>query len=170
MFLVAITLTKGPPGAKLEKRLKLSLKQVKVTKKVYRHALAIRAKKKYFKRWKIVGKIPRQISRNVYYYIKKEGGFVNGAMISTKFYPLLIPAGGLEISLLTKFLWYKQATFEKMKMLVQTLYNYNFVRNSYWRHKSRRRWNENCSEWVATFSWWPTTCKLSQFGEQWRSL
>ena len=48
-------------------------------------------------------------------------------MIYIKFPPSPIPAGGLEIPLLLKFSCYKQATFEKMKTFVQTLYNYNFV-------------------------------------------
>ena len=54
-------------------------------------------------------------------------GFVNEAVISTKFRPSLISAGGLGIPLLLKSWCYKQATFEKMKTLVQTLYDYNFV-------------------------------------------
>ena len=48
-------------------------------------------------------------------------------MIYIKFPPSPIPAGALEIPLLLKFSCYKQATFEKMKTFVQTLYNYNFV-------------------------------------------
>ena len=69
----------------------------------------------------------RQISRHVYYFIKIEGGFVNGTVISTKFHLSPIPAGGLEILFLLKSSCYKQATIEKMKTFVQTLYDYNFV-------------------------------------------
>ena len=57
-FLVAITSTKRPPGARFEmkKRLKLSLKGVKRSfKKVDSYACAIRAKEEYFKRWRTVG-------------------------------------------------------------------------------------------------------------------
>ena len=59
---------------------------------------------------------------------KTEGDFASGAVISTK--PRLSPisAGGLEISLLLKFLCNKQVTLEKMKTFIQTLCDYNFVR------------------------------------------
>ena len=61
-----------------------------------------------------MGHIPREIYRHVYYFIKTEGGFVNGSVISTKYCPSLIPSGGLEI-LLFKFSYPEQKTFEKME-------------------------------------------------------
>ena len=56
------------------------------------------AKEGYFKRWKTVGHIPREISRHVYYFIKTKGGFVNETMTSRKFHPSLISPGGLRNS------------------------------------------------------------------------
>ena len=71
LLLVAITSTKGTLGARLEmeKRLKFSLKRVKVQKKkkVDLYACVICATEEYFKRWKTVEHIPREISRHVYY-------------------------------------------------------------------------------------------------------
>ena len=56
--------------------------------------------------------IPREISRHVYYFIKAEGGFANGSVISTKYRPLPTPSGRLEIPLLLIFSCPKQKVFE----------------------------------------------------------
>ena len=64
-----------------------------------------------------VGHILREIFRHIFYFIKTEGDFVNGTVISTKFRPSPTPAGGLEIPFLLKFSCNKQAA----------LYDYNFV-------------------------------------------
>ena len=72
--------------------------------------------------------IPREISRHVYFFIKTEGDFVNGSVISTKYRPSPVSSGGLEIPLLLKFLRPKQKTFEKMKNFVDSLYDYDCSR------------------------------------------
>ena len=74
----------------MEKRLKLSLKRIKVSKKVDSYACAIRVKEEYFKRWKTVGHIPREISRHIHYFTKTERNFIK----STKFRSSQMPAGG----------------------------------------------------------------------------
>ena len=94
--------------------------------KINPYACAIRAKEEYFKGWKTVGYILREILRHVYFFIKSEGGSVNGTVISTKYRTSPIPAGGLEIPLLLTFSCSKAINFGKMKTFVQTLYNYNF--------------------------------------------
>ena len=58
-----------------------------------------------------MGHIPREISCHVYHFIKTEGGFVNGSVISTKYSPSLISYSGLEILLLFKFSCPEQKTF-----------------------------------------------------------
>ena len=120
---MVITYSKRLLGAMLKKemRLKLSSKLTKV------FACAIRAKEEYFKGWKTVGHIPREISRHVYFFIKSEGGSVNGTVISTKYRTSPIPAGGLENPLLLTSSSSKAINFEKMKTFVQTLYDYNFT-------------------------------------------
>ena len=112
---------------KKEMRLKLSSKLTKVKKKIDPYACAIRAKEEYFKGWKTVGHIPREISRHVYFFIKSEGGSVNGTVISTKYRTSPIPAGGLDIPLLLTFSCSRAINFEKMKTFVQTLYDYKFT-------------------------------------------
>ena len=72
---------------------KVELETSQSSKKVDPYACAIRANEEYFKGWKIVGHIPRQMSRHVYYFIKTKNGFVIGTVISTKFRPSPIPAG-----------------------------------------------------------------------------
>ena len=61
------------------------------------------------------------------FFIKSEGGSVNGTVISTKYRTSPIPAGGLEIPLLLTFSCSKAINFEKMKTFVQTLYDYKFT-------------------------------------------
>ena len=74
----------------------------------------------------MAGHILRKISPHVYYFINREDGFVNGSVISTKYRPLLITSGGLEIPLLLKFLCPEQKTFEKMNNFVDCLYDYDY--------------------------------------------
>ena len=128
---MVITYSKRLLGAMLKKemRLKLSSKLAKVQKKIDPYACAIRAKEEYFKGWKTVDHIPREISRHAYFFIKSEGGSVNGTVISTKYRTSPIPAGGLEIPLLLTFSSSKAINFEKMKTFVKTYKFLKFVKN-----------------------------------------
>ena len=47
------------------------------------HVQSVR-KNQFFNSWKTVGHIPREISRHVCYFIKTEGGSVDGSVLSTK--------------------------------------------------------------------------------------
>ena len=90
-------------NAKEGDEVKVELETNKSSNKIDPYACAIRAKEEYFKGWKTVGRIPREISRHVYFFIKSEGGSVNGTLISTKYRTSPIPAGGLDIPLLLTF-------------------------------------------------------------------
>ena len=114
-------------NAKEGDEVKVDLETNKSSKKIDPYACAVRAKEEYFKGWKTVGHIPREISRHVYFFIKSEGGSVSGTVISTKYRTSPIPAGGLEIPLLLTFSCSKAISFEKMKTFVQTLYDYKFT-------------------------------------------
>ena len=114
-------------NAKEGDEVKVELETNKSSKKIDPYACAIRVKEEYFKGWKTFGHIPREISRHVYFFIKSEGGSVNGTVISTKYRTSPIPAGGLEIPLLLTFSWSKAINFEKIKTFVQTLYDYKFT-------------------------------------------
>ena len=113
-------------NAKEGDEVKVELETNKSSNKIDPYACAIRAKEEYFKGWKTVGHIPREISRHVYFFIKSEGGSVNGTVISTKYRTSPIPTGGLEIPLLFTCSCSKAINFGKMKTFVQTLYDYNF--------------------------------------------
>ena len=73
--------------ARDREEVKVGLETSQSSKKVDPNACAMRAKEKYFNGQKTVGNIPIEISRHVYYFIKTDGDFVNGKVISTKFRP-----------------------------------------------------------------------------------
>ena len=72
---------------------RVDLETNKLSKKVDPYAYAIHAKNQFFNSWKTMGHIPREISCHFCYFIKTEGGFVNGSVISTKYHP----SSGLKI-------------------------------------------------------------------------
>ena len=113
-------------NAKEGDEVKVELETNKSSNKTDPYACAIRAKEEYFKGWKTVGHIPREISRHVYFFIKSEGGSVNGIVISTKYRTSPIPSGGLKIPLLLTFSCSKAINFGKMQTFVKTLHDYNF--------------------------------------------
>ena len=114
-------------NAKEGDEVKVELETNKSSKKIDPYACAIRAEEEYFKGWKTVGHIPREISRHVYFFYKIRGRFCQWDIISTKYRTSPIPAGGLEIPLLLTFSCSKAINFEKMKTFVQTLYDYKFT-------------------------------------------
>ena len=77
----------------------------------------------------VVGHIPREISRHVYFFIRSENGVVKGHALSTTYRPSTIPPGGLEIPLLPTFSCSRFVTFQKMKEFVTT-YNYEYSGNT----------------------------------------
>ena len=79
----------------------------------------------YFVGWKTVGHIPREISRYVYFFIKK-GGVVTGKLNSLTYKPSPIPSGGLEVPLLLRFRCDVKWTIETMKKFVEQYYNFDF--------------------------------------------
>ena len=52
------------------------------------YSCAIKAKHEHFTGWKTVGYFPREISLNVYFFIKQEGGRVYGKLKSLNTNPL----------------------------------------------------------------------------------
>ena len=96
------------------------------TNKFSKNACAIHAKNQFFNSWKTVRHIPRKICQHAYCPIKTEGDFMNRSIISTKYCPSPITSGGLEMSLLVKFLSPEQKTFQKMKKIVDCLYDYDW--------------------------------------------
>ena len=89
---------------------KVDLENNKLSKNVDPYACGICAKNQFHNSWKTVEHIPIESSRHVCYFIKTEGGFANGSVISTKHRPSPIPSDGMEIPLL-KFSSLEQKAF-----------------------------------------------------------
>ena len=113
--------------AKVGDEIKVEVETNKDSIKIDPYACAIRVKSKYFDVMHTVGHIPREISRHVYFFIKKEGGLITRSVLSVKYRPSPIPSGGLEIPLLLKFCCSKFIVFKKMKQFVKELYDYEFA-------------------------------------------
>ena len=78
-------------------------KQIKIQSKLIIYASAIRVKSKYFDVTKTVGHILREISRHVYFFIKKEEGWITVKVFSVRYRPSPVLSEGLKISLILKF-------------------------------------------------------------------
>ena len=72
-----------------------------------------------------MGHIPREVSRHCYYFIKDEGGCIDGSVLSTNYRHSPIPSGGLEIPLILTFRSVRFVTHERMKEFMTKLYNYD---------------------------------------------
>ena len=72
--------------------------------------------------------IPREISRHCFFYIK-EGGTIDGQVVSTDYKVSHIPSGGLEIPLLLTLFTVERERIHKMttKNFVSDLYDYNYT-------------------------------------------
>ena len=125
---MVITYSKRLLGAMLKKemRLKLSSKPTKVQIKLT-HVFVPFVRKRSTSNDGNQLATSREKFRGMFiFFIKSEGGSVNGTVTSTKYRTSPIPAGGLEIPLLLTFSCSKAINFGKMKTFVQTLYDYNF--------------------------------------------
>ena len=69
-----------------------------------------------------VGHTRREVSRHTYFYIEKEGGLIDGSVLSTRYRPSPIPSGGLEIPLMMTFGSPRYITHQKIKEFMTKLY------------------------------------------------
>ena len=74
---------------------------------------------------KTVGHISREMSRHVYFFLKKENGSIDGFVKSIQYKPS-IPVGGLEIPLILTFKCPRYVTYLQMKEFVSTLYSFEY--------------------------------------------
>ena len=72
-----------------------------------------------------VGHIPREVSSHIYFYIKEEGGHIDGSALSTRYRPSPVPSGGLKIPLMMTFKRPRYITHQKMKNFMTKLYCFN---------------------------------------------
>ena len=75
--------SKAPGGEEVN----IEIKTSQSSKNVEPYACVVCTKKEYSKGYKKQQDITREIYRDGYYFIKTEGGLVNGTVISTKFLP-----------------------------------------------------------------------------------
>ena len=69
-----------------------------------------------------VGHISREDSRHTYFYIKEEGGRIDGYVLSTQYRPSSIPSDGLEIPFMMTFRSPRYITQQKMKDFMTKLF------------------------------------------------
>ena len=87
--------------AKVNGKIKIETNQSLIA--INRYASAVKAKHKYFDGWKFVGHVPREISRYICFFIKKEDGRISGNVKSLNHKSLAFLSGGLELPLLLTF-------------------------------------------------------------------
>ena len=91
------------------------------------YACAMGIKNKYFSNLITVGQIPREISRHIYFFVKMDGGKVNGHVKYLTYRPSPIPSGCLEIPLQLTFLCGQRETLAIMNGSVNSLYDWNYT-------------------------------------------
>ena len=113
--------------AKLNKRVKTEIETNQSSIAIDPYSCAVKAKEKYFDGWKTVGHVPREISRYIYFFIKKENGKITGNVKSLNYKPSPIPSGGLEIPLQLTFSCPVEWVRDKMKDFIDDFYSYDFT-------------------------------------------
>ena len=113
-------------NAKEGDKVTIEIETDKESKKIDPYCCSIKAMIGNPKQIATVGHIPREISRHVYYFLKEEGGKVDGFVFNTKYRPSPIPSGGLEIPLMLSFKSPRYVTHTKMKGFLDNLYNWDY--------------------------------------------
>ena len=90
-------------NAKVNEKVKIEIETTHSSIAIDPYACAVKSKEKYFDGWKTVGHVPREISRYIYFFIKKENGKITGNVKSLNYKPSPISSGGLEIYLQLTF-------------------------------------------------------------------
>ena len=98
----------------------------KELKKIDPYCCAIKAMFDIPQRLNIVGHVPREISRHIFFFLKEENGKVDGFVYSAQYQPSPIPAEGLEIPLKLTFKSPNFITHQKMKDFITNLYSYDY--------------------------------------------
>ena len=93
------------------------------------YASAIKARHSYFVDWKTVGYIPREISGDVYFFIKEEHGKVFGTLKSLKYKASPTPFEGLEVPLSLTFSRKEKWVVDTMEKFIQTFYTFEYSGN-----------------------------------------
>jgi len=113
-------------GVKANDKVAVEIEANRDSLKIDPYACAVKAMVGNPEKLETVGHVPREISRHVYFFLKEEGGKVDGYVLSTQYRPSPIPAGGLEIPLLLNFKSPRYVTHQKMKDFLTKLYSWDF--------------------------------------------
>ena len=114
-------------AAKVNKNFKIEIKTSGSSIAIDPHSCAVKAKEKYFDAWKTAGHVPREISRYIYFFIKKEKRKITGNVKSLNCNPSPIPSGGLKITLQLTFSCPVEWVRDKMKDFIDDFYSYDFT-------------------------------------------
>ena len=114
-------------NAKVNEKVKIEIETNQSSIAIDPYVCAVKAKEKYFDGWKTVGHVPREISRYIYFFIKKENGKITGNVKSLNYKPSPIPSGGLEIPLQLTFSCPVEWVQDKMKDFIDNFYSYDFT-------------------------------------------
>ena len=114
-------------NAKVNEKVKIEIETTHSSIAIDPYACAVKSKEKYFDGWKTVGHVPREISRYIYFFIKKENGKITGNVKSLNYKPSPIPSAGLEIPLQLTFSCPVEWVRDKMKDFTDNFYSYDFT-------------------------------------------
>ena len=110
-------------NANLGQEISVQLETDEDSKKIDSYCCAL--KTMVSRKLKTVGHISKDVSRHTYFYIKEEGGRIDGPVLSTRYHPSPIPSSGLEIPLLMTFRSTRYTTHQKMKGFMTKIYCYH---------------------------------------------
>ena len=116
-------------NAKLNDEVKVELQMDAKSLSTDLYVCAIKSRHSYFVGWKTVRHIPREISRYVYFFIKKENGKGFGTLKSLKYKVSPIPSGILEVPLSLTFLCKEKWVVDSMEKFIQNVYIFEYSRN-----------------------------------------
>ena len=108
----------------------VEIKTDKELKKIDTYCCAIKAMVDIPSRLKIVGNVPKEISRHILFFSKEENGKVDGFIYSMEYQTSPVPAGGLKIPLKLTFIIPNFITHQKMKDFMTNLYSYDYETKS----------------------------------------
>ena len=117
-------------NAKVNEKVKIKIEANQSSIAIDPYVCAVKVKEKYFDEWKTVSRVPREISRNIYFH-KKENGKIIGNPKSLNYKPSPISSRGLEISLQLTFSCPVEWARDKMKDFTDDLDSYGSTRILY---------------------------------------
>ena len=114
-------------NAKVNEKVKIKIEANQSSIAIDPYVCAVKVKEKYFDEWKTVSRVPREISRNIYFH-KKENGKIIDNPKSLNYKPSPISSRGLEISLQLTFSCPVEWVRDEMKDFTDDLDSYGFTR------------------------------------------